>query len=96
MPLIPIKQIAGLLSKLDNIVTKAVPGEGISIDSDGNSSGTGNITFSLSAEKINEIAQKVDEENEKGLYSEAFMIYQTLIKTRSQTSFVNLINNTWH
>jgi hypothetical protein len=43
MPLIPIKQIAGLLSKLDNIVTKAVPGEGISIDSDGNSSGTGCI-----------------------------------------------------
>ena len=43
-----------------------------------------------------EAPNKVDKEEHKGLYSEAFMIYQASIRMRSQISFINMINNTWH
>jgi hypothetical protein len=56
-----------------------------------------NIIEMYSAEEADEIYElKVDKEVGAGLSTDAFMIYQASISTRSQITFINQINNSWH
>jgi hypothetical protein len=61
--------------------------------------------YSITNKKQLNILDELDEEDHiiinynfpgRAYTASTFLIYQSAIKTRSQISFINLINSTWH
>jgi hypothetical protein len=73
------------------LITKAVQGDDITLSSTGVDSGTGDVTFSLSIEKNNEIANKVDKIDEHELISVASLIHRARMSIRQDNMNMKLI-----